>query len=50
MAAVGHVGREVMMMIPSLDIVVAGKGDWGDPGESEDKFNDIIALLADAVR
>jgi len=44
------VGREVMIMIPSLEILVAGKGSWGHPGESNGRFNDIIALLEDAVQ
>lgn len=48
----GHWRREVMTIIPSLKLVVAARGNWGDfqPGRVDGESNQILRLLRDAVR
>ena len=48
----GHWNREVMTVIPSLGLVVAARGDWGEfaPGDPAASMNGRLALLAGAVR
>jgi CubicO group peptidase (beta-lactamase class C family) len=50
----GHWGREVLIVIPSLDIVVSAKGNWGTqsgfhPGNREGAMNRNLQLLEQAV-
>jgi len=47
----GHWGREVMTVIPSLNIVVAARGTWGGfaPGDKNSSSNQRLKLLAEAV-
>jgi hypothetical protein len=47
----GHFGTEVMMVIPSLNIVVAAKGTWGgfDPGNANSTMNQNLKLLVESV-
>lgn len=50
----GHWGREVVIVIPSLDIVVAAKGNWGtqisfQPGNQDGAMNRNLQLLEQAV-
>ena len=42
-AAIGHVGVEMCIMIPGLDLVAVGKGIWGHPATN------AVQLLQDAV-
>jgi hypothetical protein len=44
----GHWGREMIVMIPSLNLVVATRGFWGTsvPGDSSSGVNERLRLLA----
>ncbi|MCH7728842.1 MAG: serine hydrolase [Planctomycetes bacterium] len=46
----GHWRREVMTVIPSLKLVVAARGNWGNfqPGDATAQSNQILKLLRDA--
>ena len=48
----GHFDREIVTVIPSLGLVVAARGSWGDfsPGDAGAGMNQTLALLASAVR
>jgi CubicO group peptidase (beta-lactamase class C family) len=48
----GHWNQEVMTVIPSLNMVVAARGDWGsfEPGNASAGMNQNLKLLADAVQ
>ena len=48
----GHFGKEMVVMIPSLNIVVAARGDWGsfEPGDPDSGINRNFDLLASAAR
>jgi hypothetical protein len=48
--AIGHDGKEVMVILPSLRIVVAARGDWGTvrPG-SQSGLNESLDLLMQAI-
>jgi hypothetical protein len=48
----GHWNREVVTVIPSLGLVVAARGNWGEfaPGDASATMNQNLALLASAVR
>jgi len=47
----GHSGKEVMVIIPSLGIIAAAKGNWGgfNPGISNSPDNLILKLLTDSI-
>ena len=47
----GHYGIEVVTVIPSLNLVVAARGDWGafDPGNQAATMNLNLKLLVDAA-
>ncbi len=47
----GHWTREVMVMIPSLNLVVAARGAWGSfvPGDPSSGMNQRLQLLTSAV-
>jgi hypothetical protein len=47
----GHFEHEIMTIIPSLDIVVAARGNWGqfDPGNPNATMNQNLRLLVSAV-
>jgi len=47
----GHFGKEVMVIIPSLGLVVAAKGTWGgfNLGNANSIDNQILKLLTDSV-
>lgn len=44
-------GGNYMIMMPSQDLLVAGRGDWGHPmpGAQRDKFNANLKLLVEAA-
>jgi len=48
----GHWNREVMTIIPSLKMVVAARGNWGDfkPGDARAGMNQNLKLLVEAVK
>jgi hypothetical protein len=48
----GHWGREMIVMIPSLNLVVATRGTWGSfvPGDPSSGVNQRLRLLSAAVR
>jgi hypothetical protein len=48
----GHWGREMIVMIPSLNLVVATRGNWGSfvPGDPSSGVNERLKLLSSAVR
>jgi hypothetical protein len=48
----GHWGREMIVMIPSLNLVVATRGTWGSfvPGDASSGVNERLRLLTSAVR
>ena len=50
--ASGHWDREIMVMIPSLNMVVAARGGWGafQPGNAQASMNTNLSLLAQAVQ
>ena len=50
LAAIGHGGQEVMVVIPSLGIVAAGRGTWGDPNEHDGEFAENLRRLASSIR
>lgn len=47
----GHFVTEIMTMFPSLNLVVAARGDWGsfEPGNAASGMNQNFALLMSAV-
>jgi VCBS repeat-containing protein len=47
----GHWTREVMVMIPSLNLVVAARGAWGSfvPGDPSSGMNQRLRILTSAV-
>lgn len=47
----GHWGKEVMTIIPSLNMVVAARGSWGsfEPGNAASGMNQNLKLLKEAV-
>jgi hypothetical protein len=47
----GHWDREVVVMIPSLNLLVAARGAWGSfvPGDSTSGMNQRLRLLTSAV-
>lgn len=49
--ALGHWDREIVVVIPSLGIVAAGRGQWGsfEPGNPGAGLNATLGLLASAV-
>ncbi|OVE75296.1 hypothetical protein BVX98_07860, partial [bacterium F11] len=48
----GHWNQEVMTVIPSLNMVVAARGSWGEfkPGDANAEMNKNLKLLVDAVQ
>jgi CubicO group peptidase (beta-lactamase class C family) len=48
----GHFDREIVTVIPSLGLVVAARGSWGEfaPGDASAGMDDNLALLASTVR
>jgi len=46
----GHWNKELMVMIPSLNMVIAARGNWGsfNPGSSSADMNKNLKLLKDA--
>jgi CubicO group peptidase (beta-lactamase class C family) len=47
----GHWSKEIITIIPSLNMTVAVRGDWGDfkPGDQTAGMNNNLKLLADSV-
>ena len=47
----GHFHREIMVMIPSLNLLVAARGAWGAfaPGDPTSAMNQRLQLLTSAV-
>lgn len=47
----GHWDREIVVMIPSLNLLVAARGSWGAflPGDASSGMNQRMALLTSAV-
>jgi hypothetical protein len=47
----GHWNREIMVMIPSLNLVVAARGAWGSfvPGDPSSGMNQRLRLVTSAV-
>ena len=47
----GHWNREIMVMIPSLNLLVAARGGWGTfiPGDPNSGMNQRLRLLTSAV-
>jgi CubicO group peptidase (beta-lactamase class C family) len=49
--AKGHEFREIVTVIPSLNMVVAARGDWGSfvPGDADSGMNQNLKLLKEAA-
>jgi hypothetical protein len=47
----GHWDREIVVMIPSLNLLVAARGAWGSfvPGDPSSGMNQRLRILTSAV-
>ncbi|MBZ0296943.1 MAG: hypothetical protein K8L99_30560, partial [Anaerolineae bacterium] len=47
----GHMEQEIMTIIPSLNMVVAARGDWGtfEPGNADAGMNQNLKLLSESA-